>query len=85
MRCNYCGRHGTVKERWDSDPHGMPMCDDCEVFQEIQPRMCVRCNEYGLILRDSGVWICSDCGLGLSDEESIQEHRIASSAEEDYE
>lgn len=83
MICPFCGKPGEVINRPENDNHGMPMCADCSELQEIQPRMCIVDNEYGLILRKSGVWICQDCGLLSSDEESIQEYRIASSAEDD--
>lgn len=78
--CPYCNKQGIIEPRLENDPHGLMMCASCSEYQAIQPRMCMVCNEYGLILRESGVWICCDCGLMVSDEESIAEHRVASSA-----
>lgn len=82
MICPYCNAESdTVGPHPETDPHGRHMCDDCSEILEIQWRLCVSCDEYGMAQRGSGVWICSDCGLSVSQEESITEHRIASSAD----
>lgn len=79
--CPYCNQEGEVQPRYENDPHGNPMCEACSTYEEIQPRLCYNCDEYGLIQRQSGVWICCDCGIIVSEEESITEHRVASSAD----
>jgi hypothetical protein len=76
--CPYCGNPSDdIEARFETDPHGREMCDDCGEILETQWRMCYVCDEYGLAERESGVWICSDCG-DMPD--SLEEKRVASSA-----
>lgn len=82
MTCPYCGTEtATLESRWETDPHGNEMCDSCADILEVQWKMCVVCNEYGLAKRSSGIWICVDCGDAP---ESTEEVRIASSAGEGH-
>lgn len=79
--CPYCSKpvdEHEIAPSWDSDPHGNPMCVDCSILEEMQWKMCYRCNEYGLAQRKSGVFICVDCG-DMPDE--LGERRVASSAD----
>lgn len=80
--CHYCGKDSdNLEPRWETDPHGTEMCDECADIQDVQWKMCVICNEYGLAKRSSDVWICVDCGDAP---ESLDEVRIASSAGEGH-
>jgi len=79
MICPYCKNEGNVEPRWDSDPHGNPMCDDCATLLEVQWKMCYPCNEYGLVERESGKWICVDCG-DIVEATELGEQRVADTA-----
>lgn len=80
--CPYCAAEvSEIGPKWDTDPHGLHMCDECGVLLEQAWKMCYNCNEYGLVERESGAIICADCGHSVSREEASTEHRVASSAE----